>query len=153
QQAARMISERCRPEELAVRKTGGSTGPSVLVHYSPEALDWTAAVNIICLEWAGKRQHMREGHLASRFPESFPWKDRLKERVKCLALNRDNILTDHFDPTGLDNVWRQLRRTRAYLLQGHPSTMYALAVHLRDLGTDARGVIRVFESTGEVLDS
>src|SRR6185312_9291996 len=39
-----------------------------------------------------------------------------------------------------------------YLLQGHPSTLYALAVHLRDNHRDASGVFQVFESTGEVLD-
>jgi phenylacetate-CoA ligase len=152
EQGRRMISERVPSGQLHERKTGGSTGPSTLIYYSQEALDWTAAVNLVCLEWAGKRRHMKELHLASRFPETFAWKDRLKERLKCLVLNRTNIFTDNFDPQGLEDVWRQLCRQRPHLIQGHPSTLYALAVHLRDQDVDARGVIKIFESTGEVLD-
>ena len=121
-----------------MRKTGGSTGPSTLIYYSPEALDWTAAVNLVCLEWAGKRRHMKEMHLASRFPETFPWRDRLKERLKCLVLNRVNIFTDNFDPPGLEDAWRQLCRGRPYLIQGHPSTLYALAMHLREQRVNRR---------------
>ncbi len=153
EQGARLISKRHSLASLHVRKTGGSTGPSTQIYYSQEALDWTAAVNLVSLEWAGKRRHMKELHLASRFPETFPWRDRIKERLKCLVLNRCNIFTDNFDSSGLDDAWRKLRRMRPFLIQGHPSTLYALAVYLREQGIDARGVVRVFESTGEVLDA
>ncbi len=153
EQGARLLSERMDPARLHVRESGGSTGPSTRVYYSQEALDWTAAVNLVSLEWAGKRLHMREMHLASRFPEVFPWRDRLKERVKEIVLNRTNLFTDHFDPPALDKAWRQIRRARPYLIQGHPSTLYALATHLRDMGANARGAIEIFESTGEVLEA
>jgi phenylacetate-CoA ligase len=152
EQGSRLISERFQSHELQLRKTGGSTGPSTLIYYSTDALDWTAAVNLVCLEWAGKRRHMKEMHLASRFPESFPWRDRVKERLKCLVLNRENIFTDNFDPQGLEHAWRQLCHGRPYLIQGHPSTLYAMATHLRQQRVNARGAVRVFESTGEVLD-
>ena len=95
---------------------------------------------------------MREMHLASRFPETFPWRDRLKERVKSLVLNRVNLFTDSFDPPALDAMWRQIRRVRPYLIQGHPSTLYALATRLRDKQVGVRGAFQIFESTGEVLD-
>jgi phenylacetate-CoA ligase len=153
EQAKRLISERMDPAALHPRESGGSTGPSLRVYYSQEALDWTAAVNIVSLEWAGKRPFMREMHLSSRFPETFPWRDRLKERVKEVVLNRANLFTDHFDPPALDNAWRAIRRTRPYLIQGHPSTLYALATRLRDTGVNARNAFDVFESTGEVLDT
>jgi len=153
EQGVRLVSKRHPVAGLHIRRTGGSTGPSTQIYYSQEALDWTAAVNLISLEWAGKHRHMKELHLASRFPESFPWRDRVKEQLKCLALNRSNIFTDNFDSSGLDVAWRQLRRVRPFLIQGHPSTLYALAVYLREQGIDASGVIRVFESTGEVLDA
>lgn len=153
EQGPRMLSERFARETLHVRKTGGSTGPTTAVYYDLEALDWTSAVSVVAREWAGKMPGMSEVHLASRFPEVFPWKDRLKERLKCLAMNRANIFIDTFEPAGLDALWRALARRRPYLLQGHPSTLYALAVHLRDRGLNAGGVIRVFESTGEVLDA
>ena len=93
-----------------------------------EALDWTAAVNLVSLEWAGKRPHMREMHLASRFPETFPWRDRLKERIKALVLNRVNMFTDNFDPPGLDEAWRQIRR-RAPVLDSGPSVHALRAGH------------------------
>ncbi len=153
EQGPRMLSERYSPAQLHVRKTGASTGPSTQIYYSPEALDWTAAVNLVSLEWAGKRPHMREMHLASRFPETFPWRDRAKERIKELVLNRVNLFTDNFEPPALDQAWRNIRRSRPYLLQGHPSTLYALAAHLQTRQIDARGAIQVFESTGEVLDA
>lgn len=149
----RLLSEQYPRETLQARKTGGSTGPATLIYYSPEALDWTAAVNLVGLEGAGKFRHMREVHLASRFPEEFPWKDRLKEQLKVRALNRANIFTDSFDAASLRRVWRRLCRLRPYLIQGHPSTLYALASYLTDQQIPARGVIRVFESTGEVLDA
>lgn len=153
EQGSRMLSEQYAPEQLEVRKTGGSTGPSTLIYYSAEALDWTAAVNLVGLEGAGKSRHQCEVHLASRFPDTFPWKDRVKERLKTRVLNRANIFTDCFDAGSLDRVWQRLRRLRPHLIQGHPSTLYALAAHLHERQIDARGVIRVFEATGEVLDA
>jgi phenylacetate-CoA ligase len=149
----RLLSERVRREKLEVRKTGGSTGPATSIYYSAEALDWTAAVNLVGLEGAGKFRHMREVHLASRFPETFPWKDRFREQLKTRALNRANIFTDSFNAASLNRVWQRLRRLRPYLIQGHPSTLYALASYLNEQQIHARGVISVFESTGEVLDA
>src|SRR5262249_1865628 len=134
-------------------KTGGSTGPSTLIYYSQDALDWTAAVNLLVLEWAGKRRHAREVHLASRFPEAFPWKDRLKEEIKRAALNRVNIYIDSLDDHSLAPLWQQLRRARAHLVQGHPSTLYALALFLERSGCQTERIMRIFESTGEVLDN
>lgn len=153
EQGARMLSERFPREQLQERKTGGSTGPSTLIYYSPEALDWSAAVNLVALERAGKFAHMREVHLASRFPETFPWRDRFKEQLKIRVLNRANIFTDNFDAASLQTVWRRLRRLRPHLIQGHPSTLYALANFLSDRQINARGSIRIFEATGEVLDA
>lgn len=152
EQGARLLSERFTPAQLHVRRTGGSTGPSALVYYSTPALDWTAAINLVALEWAGKRRQDVELHLASRFPETFPWRDRLKECVKCLALNRHNAFTDDWEPAALERLWQKICRVRPYLVQGHPSSLYALALHLRDRGRDGRGILRVFESTGEALD-
>lgn len=152
EQGRRLLSERYAARELHERRTGGSTGPSALFYYSQTALDWTAAVNLVALEWAGKRRHHVELHLASRFPDTFPWRDRVKERIKCLALNRHNAFTADWEPPALETLWRQIRRVRPYLVQGHPSSLYALAVYLRATGRDGRGAVQVFESTGEVLD-
>ncbi len=152
EQGHRLLSERFAPHELHVRKTGGSTGPGAIIYYSTAALDWTAAVNVVAQEWAGRFQSTPELHLASRFPETFPWKDRLKEQIKRRLLNRANLFTADFEPESLDRIWRELRARRPYLVQGHPSTLYALAVHLRNSGQNGVGAIKVFESTGEALD-
>jgi phenylacetate-coenzyme A ligase PaaK-like adenylate-forming protein len=152
-EGTRLLSERFSQTDLHVRKTGGSTGPSALIHYSQEDLDWTAAVNLLVLEWAGKKRHWKEVHLSTKFPGSIPFKDRLKERIKCLALNRVNILTDQLDDEGLAKLWNELLRARPYLVQGHPSTIWALSRFVKKRGYQARGVVQVFESTGEVLGS
>jgi phenylacetate-CoA ligase len=152
-EGTRLLSDRLSQTALHVRKTGGSTGPSTLIYYSQEALDWTAAVNLLVLEWSGKKRHWKEVHLSTRFPGSIPLRDRLKERIKCLALNRINILTDQLDDQGLAELWNELLRVRPYLVQGHPSTMWALSRFVRKRGYDAQGVLQIFESTGEALDS
>jgi len=153
EQGERMLDVDVERTRLHVRKTGGSTGPSTHIYYSQDALDWTAAINQVAVAGTGRRMSMKEVHLASRYPETFPWRSRLKEHAKCMALNRRNIFTASFDATELDRVWQQLERHRPYLVQGHPSTLYALAMHLRAAGVSGGGVFRVFESTGETLDT
>ena len=152
EQGDRLLNEAIPKAEMIERKTGASTGPSTLIYYSREALDWTAAVNLFCLEGAGKTRVKKEVHLASRFPEAFPVKDRFREMVKCAALNRSNIFTDSLDDENLERIWRRLRRFKPFLLQGHPSTTYALARFVMLRGYDTSGVLQVFESTGELLD-
>jgi phenylacetate-CoA ligase len=150
----RLLNERLPKASLHVRKTGGSTGPSTLIYYCQEALDWTAAVSLFCrFEWAGKKAHDKEAHLSSKFPDVLPARERIKERIKCEALNRINIYTDRFDDEALERVWRDLERARPYLFHGHPSTMYALAQFVMRQGYNAKGVTRVCEPSGETLDS
>lgn len=152
EQGFRLRSTRLKASETHVRKTGGSTGPGAAIYYSSAALDWTAAVNIVAQEWAGRPRSAKELHLASRFPETFPWKDRFKDGLKSRLLNRVNLFTADFEPDSLERIWRSIRAERPYLVQGHPSTLYALAMHLRNCGHSGAGAFDVFESTGEALD-
>ncbi|MHB8481843.1 MAG: phenylacetate--CoA ligase family protein [Nitrospiria bacterium] len=152
EEGRRLINEKLEGVNLHSRKTGGSTGPSTLIYYNQVALDWTAASNLFVLDWTGKKRYKNEVHLSSRFPDAFPFKDRIKEKIKCMALNRVNIVTDSFDLSSLGAVWSKLRRTKPYLVQAHPSTLYALALFVKERGEKGEGVIKVFESTGEVLD-
>jgi phenylacetate-CoA ligase len=153
EQGDRMLAEGARDGILHARRTGGSTGPAAMFYYSAEALDWSAAAHLLAYEWTGKCRHHSELHLSSHFPEPFPFRDRLKEWVKCVAMNRTNVATGSFSAEGLDLAWHTISRARPALLQGHPSTLYALALHLRATGRDGNGVIGRFLSTGEVLDS
>ncbi len=150
-EGVRLLDERCAPGGLHLRKTGGSTGPSTSVYYSHEALDWTAAVNRLALEWTGKTSYGREVHLSSRFPRHFPWRDRVREWFKATVLNRRNLETDAFEDADLEKIWAFLRRTRPFLLQGHPSTVYALARYLQRTGETADCAVQAFESAGETL--
>ena len=151
EQGRQLLNPDFPEESLHRRMTSGSTGPSLPVYYSQDALDFSAAVNLFALELAGKKRHFSEVHLASRFPQTFPLKDCLKERIKCAALNRTVIFTDSLDQEDLQLICQKLRRIRPYLLQGHPSTMHALALHLEGRGISSPQALDVFESTGEVL--
>lgn len=151
EQGVRLLHEDIPRAHLELRKTGGSTGQSALIYYSRRALDWTAAANLWALRAIGKYPHTREAHLSSQFPETFAWRDRCREWIKCAAMNRVNIATAALDGAGLDNLWHELRRARAWLLQGHPSTLYALARHIEKRQPCAPGMFQVFESTGESL--
>ncbi|HLN23257.1 MAG TPA: phenylacetate--CoA ligase family protein [Patescibacteria group bacterium] len=152
EQGWRMLAEGARDGILHERKTGGSTGAAIPFFYSADALDWSAAAHFLAYEWTGKHRHHSEVHLSSLFPETFPWRDRLKEWCKCMAMNRTNVVTSAFSPDSLEEAWSAIRRARPALLQGHPSTLYALALHLRATGRTGGGAIGRFQSTGEVLD-
>jgi phenylacetate-CoA ligase len=152
EQGGRMLNTRLEKEHLIVAKTGGSTGPTMLVYYTKIGADWASAVNQLAQGWAGRKRYQKELRLASRFPEEFPLRDRVKEHIKCFAMNRSNIFTHSFDDVDLEVVWKKLRRRKPCLMHGHPSTLYALASYLERMGRKARGVMKVFESTGEVLD-
>ena len=153
QEGERLLSDRSTPGSLHERKTGGSTGPSAVIRYSQEALDWTAAAHLMAVSLTGKRRHWKEVHLSTRSLEKFPLKDRLKERAKCWAMNRQNIYTDSLDEAGLDVLWREIVKARPYLIQGHPSTIYALSRYVAETQHAIDPPFAVFESTGELLDT
>lgn len=152
EQGDRLVSDQVNKAALHVRKTGGSTGPSTLVYYDQSGLDWTAAANLLVLEWTGKKRYMKEVHFSSRFPEPLVRREQLKEAIKCITLNRVNITTDTFDPDSLRRILQILKAERPYSVQGHPSTLYSLALLVEQDHFPAQGLFRVFESTGEVLD-
>lgn len=153
EQGTRLINERSLGKMLHERRTNGSTGLVTTVWYDQDSLDWTAAVNLFASEVCGRQQTHTEVHLSSQFLEPIPLKARAIEQVKCWSLNRVNVHTHSFDDTGLAELLSDLRKARAYSVQGHPSTMYFLAVYVRRQGLDAKGLFEAFESTGESLES
>jgi phenylacetate-coenzyme A ligase PaaK-like adenylate-forming protein len=144
-----------RHDHATVRKhvstTGGSTGPTTCIVYDQEAADWSSAVTRLVRRGIGKRHFHSELHFASKFPDEFPWRDRLRERAKCLAMNRHNIFFASFDPAELEAMWRRISRIRPYLVHAHPSTMYQLALHI-DAQSSPASAFRIFESSGELLE-
>jgi len=132
-------------------KTGGSTEPSVHIYYDQDAADWSSAVVRHARTAIGAGPTRSELHFASKFPEKFAWKARLRERMKCLSNNRYNIFFASFDPDELEVIWRQIRSIRPHLVHGHPSTLYQLALHVEAMHGRGAGAFHIFESSGEVL--
>jgi phenylacetate-CoA ligase len=132
-------------------RTGGSTGPAAEIWYDQEAADWSSAVTRHARASIGKHHGLSELHLASRFPETFPLRDRLKEQAKCLAMNRSNAFIADFDAPSLQALWRRIKDVRPYLVHGHPSTLYHLARHV-EAACGADQAFAVFESSGELLE-
>ncbi len=110
EQGDRMLHVDFAKDSLHLRKTGGSTGASTLIRYADEGLDWTAAVNLAVLERVGRPRHRREVHLSTVFSDPIPMRDRVKESIKCAAMNRVNVLTSAFDDDAMAEIWRELKR-------------------------------------------
>jgi phenylacetate-CoA ligase len=151
EQAERLISEPHAQTVARRQKTGSSTGPAATVCYNQEDLDWTAAQNILMLEWGGKRRYDREVHLSTRFPHPPSPADLRFERRKCFVLNRRNVYTDGFGDAAQETLLADLRRAGARVVQGHPSSLHALARHLEKNGRREAGLFEIFVSTGEMI--
>lgn len=151
EQGERMMREDREGERIHACKTGGSTGVSAIICYDQEAADWSSAVTGYARGSVGKNHFLRELHFASRFPETFPLRDRIKEHIKCFCMNRSNIFFDDFTSASLEAIWQQMRRIRPALVHGHPSTLYHLALHVADAHGGGRA-FDIFESSGELLE-
>jgi phenylacetate-CoA ligase len=145
-----------RGDHAAVRKqvskTGGSTGPATVIVYDQDAADWSSATTRVARAGIGKKHFHSELHFASHYLEKFPLRDRLREQAKCFAMNRYNLLFSDFEPASLDAIWHRLRSVRPYLVHGHPSTMYWLALHVHARRDRGAAAFRIFESSGELLE-
>ena len=65
-----------------------------------------------------------------------------------MAMNRSNIFVNKIDETALQKIYDTLCRRRPYLVHGHPSTMYQLALFLEETKPKKR-LFDVFEPSGE----
>ncbi|NVO15251.1 MAG: phenylacetate--CoA ligase family protein [Rhodoplanes sp.] len=133
-----------------VSKTGGSTGTSAHITYDQEAADWSSAVTRHARACIGNTHARTELHFASKFPDVFPWRARLREHLKCFAMNRYNIFFATFEPDELEEIWQKIRSIRPHLVHAHPSTIYQLALHVQAHHAGQRG-FAIFESSGELL--
>jgi len=152
EQGAQLLNTKYSRDMLHGRKTSGSTGITTTIYYSSEALDWTAASNQMALSWTGKKRHLREAYFSSLFPEAYPFKERVREQIKCMALNRTNITTHSFEEHNLATIIAKIKKIKPYYVQGHPSTMYAIALFLKHKNLFEKPLFNIFASTGEVLD-
>lgn len=135
-----------------VRKTGGSTGQSVHFYYDNSGLDWTAAINLLAYEMAGKKPHHTDCHISSELgltPASLKYQ--VLDRLKLFVQNRKRLMIDSFADEDLKTVLKNLRKVAPHLIQGHPSSMYALANYVEAHGIKNVPRISVFEPSGEML--
>lgn len=153
EQGERLLNEALLKNLKHSRKTGGSTGISTIIQYSNQALDWTAAANLYAVELTSRKHHQSECHISAHFTEVPHWKDKWREKIKCWAMNRNNAYISSFNDENLEQLWKQLENIKPVLLQGHPSTLFALAVYIEKKKINTNGIIKFFESTGEMIDS
>ena len=151
EQGTRLVNEKYANLVIREQKTGSSTGPAAIVRYDQESLDWTAAQNILMLEWGGKYRCNREAHLSTMFTSPLPPEAIHNEERKCFVLNRCNIYTGGFDDASQEQLLMDLRAAHARIVQGHPSSIFALARYLKRHGKSGRGLFSIFVSTGEML--
>lgn len=147
EQGKNLISKPYLQKICREQKTGSSTGPAATIYYDQDSLDWTAAQNILVLEWGGKKRYNRETHLSTLFTSKPPPNVGRKEFV----LNRFNIYTSGFDENSQKKLLSDLYMAQAKLVQGHPSSLYALAKYVQQNGINAKKLFKIFVSTGEMI--
>jgi len=75
------------------------------------------APNQYAISWTGKKRHFKEIHLSSEFPETFPLSDRIKEYIKCKALNRINVTTHSFDDIDMEEMYIKIKKLMYIILK------------------------------------
>lgn len=138
-----------------VRKTGGSTGRSVFFFYDQEGLDWTAAINVVALDMAGLKAHHRDMHISadSELLGALPvgLKANFYDWVKLRSQNRTRLMVSTFDDASLAKMYSDVKSYRPFLLQGHPSTVFAISDYVSRNPKLSKKLFSIFEPTGEML--
>ena len=101
---------------------------------------------------SGRKRHHTDCHISADLhikPKLL--KHKMINYLKLKALNRSVWLISNFDDQSLSEDLKTLTRIKPYLIQGHPSTMYALAKYVEKNGKTPVKVSEVFEPSGEML--
>ena len=140
------------PSAIHPRKTGGSTGQSVFFYYDNVGLDWTSAINLMAYEMAHNYVYRNDAHISSELGfNPPPLKHRLMDWLKLFAQNRQRLMIRSFSDEDLAESFKQLKKIKPYLLQGHPSSGYAIAQYIQRKGLPLKKYCDVFEPSGEML--
>jgi len=140
------------PDAVHPRKTGGSTGQSVLFYYDNAGLDWTSAINLQAYDMAGNFMHRKDCHISSElgFGQAPP-KARFLDWLKLFSQNRKRLMISSFSDEDLEKTYKSLCAIRPYLMQGHPSSAYAIANYIKKHNLKKKKYCDVFEPSGEML--
>lgn len=134
------------------RKTGGSTGQSVHFFYDNNGLDWTSAINLQAYDMAGNFLHKNDCHISSELGVGpTTRKGKFLDWLKLFSQNRNRIMISSFSDKDLEWSFNQLKKIKPYLLQGHPSSAFAIAEYIKKMGFKKKCYCKVFEPSGEML--
>lgn len=140
------------PAAMNARKTGGSTGQSIFFYYDNEGMDWTSAINLRAYEMVGNHPHKKDAHISSEIGVGpVTRKDKFLDWLKLFSQNRHRVFVRSFSDQDLAASFAQLNQIRPYMLQGHPSSAYALATYVRDHKLEGPSYCHVFEPSGEMV--
>lgn len=134
------------------RKTGGSTGQSIFFYYDDEGMDWTAAINLMAYDMGHNYLHRKDCHISSELgllPTH--WKPKFIDWFKLFVHNRKRLMISAFSDEILEKNVKDLERIRPYMLQGHPSSAYAIAEYIERHNYPRKRYCHVFEPSGEML--
>lgn len=145
-------SEIKAPTGVHIRKTGGSTGQSVFFYYDNYGLDWTSAINQFAYEMVGNTLVQKDCHISSELGISpLTGKAKFLDWLKLFAQNRKRLFITSFSDKDLEESFKNLKKIRPYLLQGHPSSAYAIAQYIKRKKLTGPKYVKIFEPSGEML--
>ena len=137
-----------------VRKTGGSTGQSVFFYYDNNGLDWTSAINLLAYELAENFTYRNDCHISSELNLEKPaFKYQMLDWLKLFSQNRQRLMIRSFSDEDLEQSFQSLVKIKPYLMQGHPSSAYAIANYIKKMNLKKKKYCSVFEPSGEALNA
>ena len=96
--------------------------------------------------------HRKDCHISSELgllPTQ--WKPKFIDWFKLFAHNRKRLMISSFSDENLQKNIKELKTIRPYMLQGHPSSAYAMAEYVKRNGLAGKKYCQVFEPSGEML--
>ncbi len=144
-----LISKDFNADALILQTTGGSTGGKATVYYDKKASLFSAAITWHIRSLMKGSWNKPEVHVAGRFIDGNRTSYFDRETAKRIAHNRTNLFISNFDEINCEKYLSQLKERNVYLIHGHPSTLYRLAIQKKISGNDL--TFAVFDSSGELL--
>lgn len=140
------------PNAHHARKTGGSTGQSVHFFYDNEGLDWTSAINFMAYEMVNHKIYKKDCHISSELGiEPIDLKHKFLDWLRLISQNRKRLMVSSFSDVDLARTFEDLKSTKPYLLQGHPSSAFAIADYIKRKKIKTQKYCNIFEPSGEMI--
>ena len=129
--AERLRSDRFRVEELAVAKTGGSTGVSLRILFDRRCQEARNAAALRSDRWAGWEPGIRRISVWGNPPPLRSWKARLRN---ALHDRLEYLDTMEIHDASLQRFLASARRPAPFVIQGHAHSIFIVARWLEARG-------------------